>query len=64
MGFAQVHSPPGVEVIPCVNTRSLGPGAGTIPIYGVISMTKRMQRRLCGFSLDCQVVSCTKDTSS
>lgn len=62
MGFAQVQSPPGVEVVGCVTTRRLFPDAGTIPVYGIICNAYRMQRRLGCFSLECQVLSCTKHT--
>lgn len=60
MGFAQVQSPPGVQLLGCVTTRTLFPGTDTIPIYGIICNACRMQCRLCGFSLECQVLSCTR----
>ena len=62
--FAQVQPPPGVEVVACVSTRTLTPGAGPIPIDGIICNACRMKCGLRGFSLECQVVSCTKGTIS
>lgn len=60
VGFAQVQSPPGVDVVLSVRARTLLPVTGTIPINGVVSEAKTIQRGLRGFPIDCQVLSCKK----
>lgn len=62
MGFAQVQSPPGVDVVLSVRAGTLFPVAGMIPINSVVSKAKGIQRGLCGFPIDCQVISCRKNT--
>lgn len=64
VGFTQVQSPPGTDIVVRVSARAVLPLAVAIPIYGVVRKAIFKQWWLWGLSLDGQVLSCRNNTGN
>lgn len=58
MSFTQVQPPPGVDVVAGVRAGTVFPRAVAAAVDGVVRGSELVQRRLRGFSLEGQVLSC------
>lgn len=64
MGFPWIQSPPGVHVVVCCTAGRPVPVACVVPINVIICNGITIRCWLCGFSMECQVLSCKNNVVS